>query len=157
MSFLKEQFVSRLPWCSGCISLAIAMILCAGCVEKKSDVKGKVSYNGKAVEKGEVTLLSSKGTTHFGEIQSDGTYIVKGVPSGMAKLKVGWIDESAIEYNRQLAMKMRENKGGGIPKDKSLNPKAVMASPEKYADFDKSGLTVDVQGTVTEFNIEIKD
>ncbi|HEV3144615.1 MAG TPA: hypothetical protein VGZ47_12070 [Gemmataceae bacterium] len=158
MSFLKNQVIARLAWHCGFAILAMAIVIFAGCGPSKSDVKGKVTYNGKPLEKGEVTILSAKGTTHFGAIQPDGSYVVSGVPTGAAKVKVGWIDESAAEFNRQLAMKRREIKSSGvIPNDPSEKPKASLASPERFSDFDKSGLTVEVQGKLTEYNIDLKD
>ncbi|HLW65912.1 MAG TPA: carboxypeptidase-like regulatory domain-containing protein [Gemmataceae bacterium] len=153
---MKEQIRSRWARAGSLALLGMAMAAFTGCADSKADVKGKVTYNGKTVDKGEVTVMSAKGTTHYGAIQSDGTYVIKGVPPGAAKVKVGWVDDSAIEFNKQLAAKMRENKGGGIPKDME-KPKNTIASPEKYNDYDKSGLTVDVKSPTTEFNIDLKD
>ena len=155
MPVSNAHTIYRRFWPIGFVLLALSFAVFSGCGPTKADVKGTVTYKGKALEGGSIQIQSTKGVVG-GDIQPDGTYMVKGVPTGPAKVTVACTDESAMQYNRELAKGMREHKSGQpIPqKDK---PKDTLKTPARYADFDKSGLNVEVKGPVTEFNIELKD
>jgi hypothetical protein len=129
------------------------MFISSGCTPPKAEVKGKVTYKGSPLKGGGIIIQSSKGTTHSGDIQADGTYVVKDVPTGPAKMTVSWVNEEAIEYNRELLKKGREEKGGGS----KGKPKDINSLPTKYSAFDTSGLSFQVQPGTTTFDADLTD
>jgi hypothetical protein len=66
----------------------------AGCGASSQpvDVSGKVTYQGKAVVCGTVTLVDPGGNAKSGNIGPDGTYTVKGVSPGTVKVAVMSLD-----------------------------------------------------------------
>jgi hypothetical protein len=154
--FLSKHTLNRLKYSVSLAALALLVVFVEGCESSKGDIKGKVTYNGKAIEGGSVTVQSSTGGIYTGEVGSDGSYVVKGVPKGPAKLTVGWIDNSAVEKNVALLKGKRDLKQVEKPGDRPTlaDPQKL---PAKYGDFNQSGLTVEVKGPVTEYNIDLKD
>jgi hypothetical protein len=137
--------------------LATAAVFVEGCGPAKGEVKGKITYKGVPVGGGSVTIQSAKGSIHTGEISSDGSYVVKGVPMGPAKLAVGWVDNSAVERNVAMLKGKRDAKEVAKPGEARPTPAETQKLPAKYGDLEQSGLTVEVKGSVTEYNIELKD
>jgi len=60
----------------------------AGCSPSMTKVKGKVTFQGKPVVWGSVTLADAKGQFYQGEINLDGTYEIENVPPGPVKIGV---------------------------------------------------------------------
>jgi hypothetical protein len=150
-------------WTLAFLLLAFTFVISGGCAPGKADVKGKVSYNGKVLEGGSIQFQSAKGTVHGGEIGRDGTYVVKGVPAGMAKATISWIDDKEAEVYAKMLKATRESpkdsdgKKFAPPPRPTQPPEKLYKVPQKYGDFDKSALSVEVKGPVTEYNIELKD
>jgi hypothetical protein len=69
-------------------ALVVVLAGALGCGSKQTDVTGKVTYKGKSLVAGNVTLVSASGTSHSGAISSDGTYTIPGVPLGPVKIGV---------------------------------------------------------------------
>jgi len=155
MPVSNERSVYRRFWPLGFALLALSFAISSGCGRSKAEVKGKVTYKGKNLDGGSIQIQTTKGVV-AGDIQPDGTYSIKNVPVGLAKVAVAWTDEAAIQYNRDLAKGMREKKAGQ-PIPQHDKPKDTLKTPAKYADFDKSGLTVEVKGPITPYDIELKD
>src|SRR5262245_45386467 len=78
----KERL--HLPWLIGGF-LLVAVI---GCGPGRGDLGGKVSYQGKSLQFGSVTVLGSDGIPRGGLIQNDGSYLVEDIAAGPVKIAV---------------------------------------------------------------------
>lgn len=67
--------------------VAVSLVLTVGCAGK-ADVTGNVTYKGKPVVWGTVTLLDSSGAAHQGQIDLSGNFAIPAVPSGPVKIGV---------------------------------------------------------------------
>jgi hypothetical protein len=87
-------------------------------------VSGKVTYKGQPLPFGLVTFHPEKGKKVFsGKLHADGTYEVKDVPVGKARVTI----------------EVKAEKG------KAKGPAPRVAIPAKYANSKTSGLTVEVK------------
>jgi hypothetical protein len=138
-------------------SSIIAVFIGIGCGPKKSDVKGTITYKGEKVGGGSIQIQSASGIVVGGAVQSDGSYVVSGVPNGPAKVTVSWQSDAQTEWNVEQAKRMRESKDGKIPKIPDRPPAGMQDKlPKKYKDFSTSGLSVDVNGPTT-YDIQLQD
>ena len=114
--------------------------LFSGCSGGGVGVSGKVTLNdGDPVPRGVVTLNSADGTFR-GSIQSDGTYVIEGVPSGTFGVSVtGAMDSMPTEDG------MTYDDEGNVVESESAEPNSLI--DEKYASPDTSGLTLTVPGS----------
>ena len=96
--------------------LLLSLAALAGCAPGKGSVAGKVRYKGKELTAGAVQLETSAGV-FVGNIGPDGSYVVKDVPTGTAKVGVSAMDDKYGEKLKELAGKSREGMkaGGGTP------------------------------------------
>jgi hypothetical protein len=118
--------------------------LVAGCGGGKGGLTGKVTFDGKPMTKGQVSLQAPDGTLHAGDISPDGTYKIDAIPSGTVKLAVTYTDDSQTEYFRALA---KAGKGDGVaPK---APPKMLYNIPPKFSEFSSSELTAVVKTGVS--------
>ena len=86
------------------VLLALSVIGCQG----KGEVSGKVVYQDKALASGTVLIVASDGSLHQGTIKTDGSYRIRDVPSGEARLAV-----NSPDPDRQLVRKA-EPPGAGV-------------------------------------------
>lgn len=128
---------------SGLFLVALSGLF-AGCGGGKGGLNGKVSYDGKPMTKGQVSLQAPDGTIHAGDISPDGTYKIDGIPSGTVKLAVTYVDDSQTEYFRALS---KAGKGDAVaPKGP---PKMLYMVPPRFSDFNSSGFTAVVKTGVS--------
>lgn len=137
--------------------LALAATGCGGGV---GELSGTVTAKGAPLVYGTVTVVDSDGMPHQGNIEPDGSYVVKKIPAGAAKIlvvspepptkpgqkenSIGRGDDPA-RYNLfspELAAKVDWKKWRPIPK--------------KYADPKTSDLTVTVRTGRNQHDIELK-
>lgn len=134
---------------------AVTLALTTGCGGSKSDVSGKVTYGGKTVTSGTVTLIASDKKPYYGTIGPDGTYTVSGVPTGTVKILVS-------SPNPDAANRKNKIKGGdgdlAAPAPGSAPAAAVgwFPIPDKYGDQAATDLTGEVTGSTTVLNIDMK-
>lgn len=137
------------------------MLLCAlllfplalGCGRPKGTVIGKVTYKGKAVEKGFVTFVPGKGTPVNAEIQSDGSYRAENVPVGEMQV--------CIQPPQTM---LTEPPSKTMPKDPKEYKKIKEAMkegkkrsiPQKYATPGKSELAYTVKEGSQNYDIDLK-
>lgn len=152
-----------IPCClSRLLRLTLLFLLClvlpavAGCGKRLVEVKGTVTYKNAPLKLGTVQFLGSDGLTYVGNIQPDGTYSAK-VITGSAKVMVNCIDDSAlVEYSKAMS-----KAGRGSDKGKPAAPPKLPPSgnfnliPEKYNDFNGSGLTTTVSANPTVYDIKL--
>jgi hypothetical protein len=136
------------PLVAVCGLLAL-LTLVPGCGPRTATAAGKVTYQGKPVVWGSVTLRAADGTVHQIGIESDGTYRLEGVPVGPAKVGVSSPDPKPSA---------RLGRGGdderARPAPPPLPPGAWFALPPKYVDPNTSGVTVQVGGGPADIKLE---
>jgi hypothetical protein len=89
---------------------------------RKGDVDGKVHFKGQPLNGGAVTLVGDLNDTYSGELQPDGTYKVRNVPSGAYRVVIA-----------------------AAAPDPGKKPARVVRIPVKYGHPQTSGLTCIVQ------------
>jgi len=126
--------------------LALLLYLCAGCGSGDKlahyRVSGKVTYQGQAVEQGEITFEDPvAGQVNSSPLGSGGNYS---------------LDLPAGDYRVNIAPPLVETKGtGDSPPDKVPDP-AVKNIPKRYWTQEKSGLTAQVAKDKRSFDFDLK-
>lgn len=115
------------------LSCALTALAVCGCSPATTDVSGTVTYQGKPLPAGSVTLVDSSGAVHQAQIQADGKFTVPNVPVGSVRVAV-----STPKANRG-----KPSPFGGEPPPPP--PAGTPELPMELANPDTSGLT----GTVT--------
>ncbi len=100
--------------------------LTVGCGRGIGNIKGTVSFQGKPLPAGTISFYDSDNGVQNGEIKSDGSYEVKGVLAGEAKIavRVPLIIDSPIKV-------------GPAP--------TIVPIPARYLNHETSGLTYQVK------------
>ncbi len=120
--------------------LLVLLALAPGCGPRTATAAGKVTYRGKPVVWGSVTLKASDGSFHQIGLNLDGTYRLDGVPVGPAAVGVSSPDPAPSA--RAKALSDPRVPAGPPP----VPPGAWFPLPPKYADPATSGVTVQVGG-----------
>jgi hypothetical protein len=130
--------------------IAASVFAVAGCNGSTADVKGKVTFNGKPVVYGTVVLVGADGLARSGAIQPDGSYRVKDVPVGTARVAV-----TSPRPPGSAPAKKAIERGADVTDDKPqpeppppAPPEVIqnwISLPEKYGDPSKSEVTVTVK------------
>jgi hypothetical protein len=128
------------------IVLVLLTLAAAGC--GRGDVSGKVTYKGKPLVWGTVQFEGSDNLLKQDNINSDGTFNVRGVATGEAKVAVSSINPQSSDFQ----VRVRE---GEKPKPR---PKVEgwFPIPEKYNTPYKSGLTYEIKRGENTIDIELK-
>jgi hypothetical protein len=115
---------------------------------KTAPVKGKVTYQGKALAFGSVIFMSQVPETKpiVAEIKPDGTYEAKTVPVGEAAVGV-----TSPDPNRPM-----ELRGTSKRPTPAADPKLWFKIPDKYSLPRQSGLTYTVVDGPNEHNIDLR-
>ncbi len=140
------------------LGLALASV---GCGKSTGEVSGKVTYHGKALTFGTVTITSANGPQQSATIQPDGTYEIKDVPTGPATVTVACIDP---KYQEQIKAQVNKRRGGSLsrtamPREglEGLDPKRGSLIPLAYGDFTKTPLKLTVDQGPNNFDIALQD
>jgi hypothetical protein len=117
-----------------------------GCGPGRGDLSGKITYQGKSLRSGSISVLDSEGVPKSGLIQDDGSYLVQDIGAGPIKIAVISPDPGQSQPR---------------PRKKDVPPPKVdrtgwFAIPEKYSDFDKSELSFDLRSGPNAWNIDLK-
>ncbi len=122
--------------------LLACCVTLAGCGPKEAprgDISGSVSYQGKLIETGCISLYSpTNGLGSSGDVQSDGSFSLKGIPVGSYQVSV-------------MPPQPVPPAPGETPK-----PQAKFPLPAKYAESTSSGLTFDVKKGANELKLDLK-
>ena len=111
----------------------------AGCGPGQGEVSGVVRVNGRPLPFGTIQFLGADGVPRAGKIQPDGTFSV-GVPAGEAKVIVSCVDEARLN---RLTAQLASKQGRAAPPPPAAENFSLI--PQRYADWNASGLTVLVQ------------
>jgi hypothetical protein len=121
-------------------ALLALIALTPGCGPRAAPVTGKVSYQGKPVVWGSVTLKAADGSMHQIGINLDGTYRLDNVPIGPATVGVSSPDPAPSPRAKALADSRSRPAAPPVP------PGAWFPLPDKFADPSTSGVTLQVGG-----------
>ena len=127
------------------VLLSLAATGCAG----QGDVSGKVSYKGKPLVWGTVQFEGSDNLLRQANINSDGTYVIRGVAVGQAKVAVSSINPQSSDFQ------MRQIEGKAPPKPRPA-VKGWFRIPEKYDAPYKSGLVYTIKRGENKIDIELE-
>jgi hypothetical protein len=130
------------------VALALLPLAALGCAGK-GDVSGKVTYQGKPLVWGTVQFEGSDNLVKQGNINSDGTYSIRGVATGEAKVAVSSINPKSSDFQ------VRQVEGGPAPKPRP-EVKGWFPIPDKYDTPFKSGLTYPIKRGENKIDIELK-
>jgi hypothetical protein len=125
----RSKAMIRIASSSALVALSCLLVLGCGGKEGTSTVSGKVTYQGQPVTDGLINFVTNGGRPLGGSIGADGTYSTQ-LPPGEYKVRIDTPPEFPAGYKE----------GDPLPK---LPPRQV---PEKYANFNSSGLTATVKG-----------
>jgi hypothetical protein len=141
-----------------CCLFCLALLASTGCSAGTGAVAGTVTYQGKTVASGTVLIVASDSLPYYGTIQDDGTYTVLKVPTGPAKMAVLSPGPDAGK-NFELILKVTKRgfEGPDRPPAFRGDPKKWFPLPDKYREFNDSGLTVTVTGGVNQRDIPLSD
>ena len=143
--------------------LFLLLVTVVGCGQsgspKYANVKGKVTLNGKPIEKGQITFVV-QGQAPSTMLISDGTY------SGQAMIGVNNVSVSAMKHSATAApvpkaaqiqikgyMEKKKGEPGGPTGD--YDPNLVESIPPEWGSHSKETRVVEA-GAANEFDIDIK-
>ncbi len=117
--------------------LFLLLLLSSGCSGTASPA-GKVTYQGKPVVWGSITLQAADGSMHQVGLELDGRYQLEGVPVGLAKVGVSSPDPTP-------SARVKNSTDPRVGKGPPPPPRgAWLALPAKFADPGTSGVTLQV-------------
>lgn len=133
--------------------LAVGMLTtCAGCGRGRlavAPVEGKVLHKGKPLPFGSVIFQPDAGPAARGVIQPDGTF----------KLSTYGDGDGAVISRHRVRIAAFANQNPQIPLDSPQRQPGVGRAliPSKYANFDSSGLSVEVETDNEPFVFDLKE
>ena len=133
---------------------SLVLPLC-GCGEQTGSVKGKVYLQDKPVSGGAIAFVPpNDNKVATATIQSDGSYEIPKVSTGLAKISV----TPALEVKVPAGKKMDLTKFGGDNKPKVVDEPTGKGTPipAKYGDAKNSGLTFEVKPGAQEHDIKLQ-
>jgi hypothetical protein len=110
-------------------------------------VSGKVTYNGKPVVFGTV-LIHGRDGLRQGSIAPDGSFTVRGVATGEARVAVNSPNPKSIVLYPNKNPKYKQEPYPDVP--------GWFEIPSKYENVSTSGLTYTIKGGTNTINIELK-
>jgi hypothetical protein len=139
------------------LAFALVAVLNGGCGAGKGSIEGKVTYKGKPLPVGTVSVFAGDNQVLSGTIAADGSYRVLGVPAGTAILTVATPPPAPPAF--VPAVKPPPIQDPNYPKEMLPNPTVkTVPIPKRYADPKESNLSVTVErDKVTSLDIDLKD
>src|SRR5262245_32889412 len=129
----------------------------SGCGPSGGTVSGKVTYRGKPVTMGHVTMIGSDNVQYVGDITSEGTYSIPHVPGGPVKITVSSPNPNIAQRARAIGPGPR---GGAGDLEEAAPPPPTAPTgwveiPPEFADPEQSGLTGTVK-SATIINLDLE-
>jgi hypothetical protein len=140
---------------------AVALTLAVGCAPQTANVTGKVTVNGEPLKAGALQFKSASGLIVTANINPDGTYTASNVPVGTATVAISAMDPRYEEKMLELAGRGKQapegaTGGRAAPKPSEANvdwSEVYRLVDTKFANFDTSGLSVNVVGPSTTYDV----
>jgi hypothetical protein len=136
--------------------LFVPLLFALGC-GRTAEVTGKATLDGKPITSGSVTFLAANSLTYSGDLNEQGVYRILNVPRGNAKVAVASPDPSKLASGQDKATGNTMVKRFLTTKVPTATPASWFPVPADYADFEKSGLQLEVRGGVNTFDIPLAD
>lgn len=137
-----HSFALRSCWLS-----LYCLFLISGCGGGTGDLSGTATYQGQPLRMGSINVVGGDGIIRAATIKDDGSYAVTGISTGTVKIAVTSPDPT----KRTLASKPKS--GATVPP--MLDSSKWFAIPDKYGDFEQSGLTFPLQRGDNRFAIDL--
>lgn len=137
--------------------LALTATLISGCGAGKGSLEGKITYKGKPLPVGTVSVFAEGNQVFSGKIEPNGSYRVVDVPAGKATVTVATPPPVPVAF--VPAVKPPPIMDPNYPKEMLPTPPGkTVPIPRRYADPTEPALTVTIEhGKATTFDIELKD
>ena len=117
---------------------------------------GTVTYQGKTVVSGTVIIRGSDRLPYSGTIEEDGTYLVRDVPTGLAKITVVSLPSHRGRREELFRRRAKGAEDVETPPQARVDFPKWFPLPEKYQRFDDAGLTLTVTGGLNEHDIALE-
>jgi hypothetical protein len=153
LEFSSSPFLrvtSSLALRAGVIS---AMLLAAGCGGGRANVAGKVSYKGKLLATGTVSMVGPDGIVRQGAINVDGTYTVTGLAAG--NVQIGVLSPRPVG---DVRTGQRGGRGNRLapPVDGAPDTSGWFAIPSTYQEPTTSGLSAVLASGSNQHDIKLE-
>ena len=137
---MKRNILTIIPLL---VCMVLALLLVSGCGDGKTKVQGKVTYDGKPVERGSVAFVGEKGQgTVFGEQFTGGRYAVR-LPKGEFLVKINGFE--TVQLDTPIP-------GGAGLLPRTETTKSII--PGKYNMFSQMIVEIDGSKKVFDFDLE---
>jgi hypothetical protein len=145
--------VCRIALCTAALSALVAL---AGCHGGHAEFSGQVTYRGKPLYRGSITLVGSDNVPHIAAIGEDGTFRFEKVPAGVAKIGVQCPMPVAVDATPTSDLGKKLSAAGAGPTSAN-NRKRWFTVPEKYGAPETSGLTVEIESPSTNRTVDLQE
>src|SRR5262245_42639167 len=135
-------------------AVAAAMLITAGCSGGKASVSGRVTYKGKLLAVGTVSMVGPDGIVRQGAIKSDGTYSVTDVAAG--KVQIGVLSQNPAGDARGNPRSAASTRLATKAPDAPPNPSNRLAIPTSYQEPTTSGLSTTLASGSNKHDIELQ-
>jgi hypothetical protein len=129
------------------VGIALLALAAVGC-QSRGDVSGKVTYQDRPVVFGTVLIQGSDGNARQGNIERDGSYTVRGLAIGEARV--------AVNSPNPKGIVLVPNKDPNKKQEPYPDAPGWFAIPARYENQDTSGLTITVKGGSNTIDLELK-
>jgi hypothetical protein len=138
--------MSRVDLARRGVGAALLLVLFTGCGPGRGELKGTVTYQGKPLRTGTVTVFGGDGMPRQSQIKEDGSYAIPDIQAGAIKAAVVSTDPVQNQPSQRIPGTPRPKieRGGWFP------------IPEKYSDVATSELSFDLQRGSNSWPIELK-
>jgi hypothetical protein len=148
------MFRSRLWFAAPGGALALLALALAGCGSSPTTVTGRVTYQGKPVSGGTVTLYCEDKQIVHGLLDAAGGYTIPNVPHGRAVVTVQ--TQPAKPYVIKHRLNIPASVNGPTPPVSDPATDRVVVIPPRYALPEECGLSVTVEGKALTHDIELR-
>lgn len=141
---------------------AYSLALLVGCGAAKADVRGKVFLEDKKLAMGSVTFIDKDGTPHSGSIGEDGSYSIRGLAVGEARVTVMSKDPSLKPVKKERPEMDQKNRFNDKPPPKKPPEKGPrdprwFQVPDEYGNPAAPLLTFTVKTGDNEIDIKMSN
>lgn len=130
--------------------LPIVLAIASGCGPSSADVHGKVTYRGRPVVAGSVTVEGIDGRPVSGSIRPDGSFEIAGTVTGPARVAVASPDPSLGLPAPTLAS------GKAIKLPPKIRPAEWVPLPPQYRDVRTSGLSYSLAAGSNSIDVKLE-
>jgi hypothetical protein len=157
VAFWEHDAMIRFRHILSCLAVAVPVFAALGCGGGHADFSGKVTYKGKPLYRGAITIVGDDTKILVAAIGDDGTFEFHGVATGTVRIGILCPEPSADHPSNQsdVAKKLRQQ---GPPSNNSPDERRKwFRIPNRYSQPETSGLTAEISGPATTKEIPLPD